>query len=278
MCGEGRASASSAPTTPTRPPCPLDDATLLQRLLFLWAWPLLRLGASRPLEESDLADVSVSDSSSYNRSYVRERVWSAEAAGGDGGGGGGRSGRRAGTGTLGRALLADYFRTTRPAQVLLALNSAAKIGQALALGLLMEQFTAEASDGGGGSSAGEGYKWCAVLVACGLVTFVSKQNLFFAMYRKGMQIRVGLVATLYDKSLRLSSTSNSSSFGAGKLTNIASNDVERFLMAAIPSLYLIAGPIEAVVILLIGIQTLGPVSHPMSMTIGEVVYGLVICC
>ena len=46
---------------------------------------------------------------------------------------------------------------------------------------------------------------------------------------------------------------------AGKLTNLASNDVERFLLAAVPSLHLILGPIESAVILVVGIYTTGPV-------------------
>ena len=181
----------------------------------------------------------------------------------------------------------DYYKTTRFAQCLLVLNSASKIGQAIALGLLMEQFTIVPTNSGDADGAAalfeanrtsassssrtkEGYIWCIVLIACGLITFPTKQRLYFELYRKGMQIRVGLVATLYDKALRLCSTSSSSSSShngessssssAGKLTNLASNDVERFVLASIPSLYLVVGPVEAVVILVIGVNILGPVS------------------
>lgn len=75
-----------------------------------------------------------------------------------------------------------------------------------------------------------------------------------------MQIRIGLVATLFDKALNLSSTDSSlQSVNAGQLTNLASNDVERFLSAAIPSLYLILGPLEAIAILIVGLHVIGPV-------------------
>eukprot|EP00548_Thalassiothrix_antarctica_P006961 CAMPEP_0194148310 /NCGR_PEP_ID=MMETSP0152-20130528/31598_1 /TAXON_ID=1049557 /ORGANISM="Thalassiothrix antarctica, Strain L6-D1" /LENGTH=82 /DNA_ID=CAMNT_0038849745 /DNA_START=9 /DNA_END=253 /DNA_ORIENTATION=- len=57
-----------------RPPNPLKDATLASTLLFDWAWPLLKLGSARPLEEADLPQVHPHDSSAYNRSYI-DRIW-----------------------------------------------------------------------------------------------------------------------------------------------------------------------------------------------------------
>jgi ATP-binding cassette subfamily C (CFTR/MRP) protein 4 len=222
-----------------RTPSPLTNVNFFQQLLFGWAWPLLKLGSLRPLEEPDLPEVHPRDSSAYNKAYIR-KLWKQEQHEQHG---------------LGRALLKDYFQTTRFPQLILLMNSASKIGQAFALGLLMEQFTEDSTTG----NAGQGYIWCGVLVGCGLIAFPTKQRLYFELYRKGMQIRVGLVATLYDKVLRLSATSSENSISAGKLTNLASNDVERFLLASIPSLYLFLGPIEAVVILLLGIYTIGPV-------------------
>ncbi|KAL3941127.1 MAG: hypothetical protein SGBAC_004466 [Bacillariaceae sp.] len=220
-----------------RPPCPLIDASIPQRLLFGWAWPLLKLGSQRPLQENDLPTVHPKDSSRYNREYI-DNLWKKAATDSE-------------DNRLGYALLKDYYATTRFPQCILLLNSAAKIGQAIALGLLMQQFTENAT-----SSPAEGYLWCAVMVGCGLIAFPTKQRLYFDMYRKGLQVRVGLVALLYDKSLRLAS---SSMMSAGKLTNLSSNDVERFLLASIPSLHLALGPIEAVVILAVGIYTIGPV-------------------
>ncbi|CAJ1947895.1 unnamed protein product [Cylindrotheca closterium] len=221
-----------------RSPSPLIDASIPQKLLFGWAWPLLKLGSQRPLQEVDLPNVHPEDSSHYNRKYI-DTLWTRA--------------RNSDNRGLGYALLKDYYASTRFPQCILILNSAAKIGQAIALGLLMEQFTQDAS-----SAPQTGYFWCAVMVGCGLIAFPTKQRLYFEMYRKGMQVRVGLVALIYDKSIRLASSS-SSTMSAGKLTNLASNDVERFLLASIPSLYLALGPIEAIVILVVGIYTTGPV-------------------
>lgn len=228
-----------------RPPSPLlGNVSTFQKILFGWAWPLLKLGSQRPLEESDLPHVHPIDSSAFNKEYI-SNLWNASETPQQG---------------LGRAVLKDYFQTTRFPQLILVLNSASKIGQAIALGFFMEQFTSEEST----TNNGRGYIWCAVLVLCGLVAFPTKQHLYFQLYRKGMQIRVGIVAALYDKALRLSSTATTTtsaenSITAGKLTNLASNDVNRFLSAAIPSLYLMLGPIEALVVLIVGMYTIGAV-------------------
>ena len=227
------------PAIHTRSACPLIDASIPQKIFFGWAWPLLKLGSQRPLQEVDLPDVHPKDSSRYNREYI-DKIWT-RAKNSDS--------------QLGYALLKDYYATTRVPQCILFLNSAAKIGQAIALGLLMEQFSQDTSSS---SSPQTGYFWCAVMVGCGLIAFPTKQRLYFEMYRKGMQVRAGLVALLYDKSIRLASSS-SFKMSSGKLTNLASNDVERFLLASIPSLNLVLGPIEAIVILVVGICTMGPV-------------------
>lgn len=99
------------------------------------------------------------------------------------------------------------------------------------------------------------------MVLCGLIAFPTKQRIFFEMYRKALQFRVGIIAKLYEKILQLSSTSASatSSLSSGQLANLASNDVERFLQAAVPSLFIIIGPFEAIAILILGIQTIGSV-------------------
>lgn len=206
-----------------------------------------------------MPDLVFQDTSSYNKAYIHKLL----------------SKRK----DLGKALLLDYFKTTWFPQILLAVNITSRITQAIALGLLMEQFTDNNRKG-----TKEGYIWCGVIIFCGMIAFPTKQRLYYErkcpptvkkksltinadmlfqiivkVYRKGMQIRIGLVASLYDKSLRLSSTDKLTSVSPGQLTNLASNDVERFLLAAIPSLYLIIGPLEAIVILIVGIHLIGPI-------------------
>ena len=71
-----------------------------------------------------------------------------------------------------------------------------------------------------------------------------------------MQYRISALAIIYDKSLRLPSVGGSTS--SGKIVNLASNDVERFLMACIMISYLFWGPVQAIAVLIVGLRIIGP--------------------
>ena len=75
-----------------------------------------------------------------------------------------------------------------------------------------------------------------------------------------MNIRVGIVAAIYAKTLRLPSCSTSHTHvTTGHITNLASNDVERFLHVCITLPFLLQGPFFAMIILVVGIYVVGPV-------------------
>jgi ATP-binding cassette subfamily C (CFTR/MRP) protein 4 len=73
-----------------------------------------------------------------------------------------------------------------------------------------------------------------------------------------IQLRLGLVAAIYAKTLRLPSVGGANSVTSGHLTNLASNDVERFLSISVTSVFLLLGPFEAIAILIVGISVIGP--------------------
>ena len=81
---------------------------------------------------------------------------------------------------------------------------------------------------------------------------------FFCVSKTSYQLRIALVASIYAKTLRLPSLGGRT-VTSGHLTNLASNDVERFLLTAVESNFLLLGPIEAIAILVVGIGVLGPV-------------------
>ncbi len=225
---------------------PLESANLISKCSFSWIYPLLRLGLTRPLRESDLPALHDLETSSVNRRII-EDLWESEM----------RTGRR----NFGRALFWHYFKTTWIAQILMAVNMAARIGQAMALGLLMEQFGRFEHENDSPSHTNtkkEGYLYASLLVLCELIAFPTKHQQFFITYRAGMQIRVGIVAAIYAKTLRLPS-GGGSCISSGHVTNLASNDVERFLSTSVTLIYLVQGPIIAVIILVLGIQTIGPI-------------------
>jgi ATP-binding cassette subfamily C (CFTR/MRP) protein 4 len=250
---EAEGGAAAPPAAPLRPAPALEGASVVSRLLFTWAYPLLKLGRTRPLLESDLPALLEADTSAYNRRYFEE-LWEGEKERTRA-----RTGRWKGPASaavpaaappliprLDRAVFVDYFRQTWDAQAWLVLSMAARLGQSLSLGLLIEQFSA-------GSDARMGYAWAGCLVGTGLVFLVAKQSQFFATIRKGMTMRLGLLAAIYSKSLRL----GASSIPSGRVVNLASNDVERYQTASALVVYFIYAPLEAAVVLAVGITVVG---------------------
>ena len=94
--------------------------------------------------------------------------------------------------------------------------------------------------------------WAGLLVVCGVVILFEHHHVFFVTWRKGMQLRISCVASIYNKSLLLSSTHQDTSQSTGKIMNLASNDVERFLLAALFISHLIWSPLQSIAILLVG--------------------------
>ena len=161
-----------------RPPNPLGSASFLSRLVFSWAYPLMRLGMTRTIVEADLPDVQVAESSATNLSLMDliwnrevERARKASAAGPT------HNGRRAHRPNLRRALLFHYFRTTWFAQVNLVAAMGAKLAQAIALGSLIETF----GDGGGQG----GYMWAGILILCAAIVMCTTHLQFFDTWRMG---------------------------------------------------------------------------------------------
>jgi ATP-binding cassette, subfamily C (CFTR/MRP), member 4 len=72
-----------------------------------------------------------------------------------------------------------------------------------------------------------------------------------------MQLRIAAIATIYSKTLRLSSIGGLQATSSGQLCNLASNDVERFLYGALFLPYLYWGPVEAIAVLVIGLYRMG---------------------
>ncbi len=225
-----------------------EDGGVVSRFFFHAAYPILKLGSQRPLQETDLPDLHEWDTVCYNRAKI-ENLWDIEV----------KSGRK----NLGRALFAEYIKSTWKAQLLAFVNLVARAGQAWALGMLMEEFGKFDSGDGSSTSSNEkvhdakmGYVYAGLLVFCGVIAFPSKQHLFFQGYGKGLQLKTGLIATIYHKTLRLPSVGIDVS--NGHVTNLASNDVDRFQQTSVPAVFIFVGPIASIVILCVGLFVTGP--------------------
>ena len=241
-----------------RKPNPLKEASFLSRLFFTWPYPLLKLGMQRTLEESDLPDIPLADTSAYNLRIITD-MWNREMELAQQ-----RAAKRKGTAapSLHRAFVMDFLRTVWYVQPLMFCSSTAKLMQAVALGLLLETFEAT-------QPTNQGYIWAAVLVVCGAVILFEHHHVFFITWRKGAQYRISAIAAIYAKALRLKSTAGVRSASTGKVLNIASNDVERFMLATLFISYGFWAPVQSLAILGLGVKLIGA-----SFAAG---YGLLVC-
>lgn len=187
--------------------------------------------------------------------------------------------------SLHRALVKDFLWSTWYVQPCMLASSTARLVQALALGYLLQTFESSASSSSDESSKSrDGYLWVGVLVSSGLIALFEHHHVFFWTWRRGMQYRISCVAAIYDKSLRLNSTSvteqlpsstsssssttgrkrglkstesSGTSSSSGKIVNLATNDVERFMMATLFASYIIWAPLQSLAILGLGWWVIG---------------------
>jgi ATP-binding cassette subfamily C (CFTR/MRP) protein 4 len=227
--------AKGGPTE--RPGNLITNASIVSRLFFSWPWPLLSLGLKRPLQELDLPEISPLDTSSINRASL-ERIWNDEKQ------------KHSDNPTLHRPILKRFLCNVWFVQPMLMAGSIAKVVQAYALGRLVESFTENDSS--------KSYLWACVMVLCGSIVLFHHHHAFFFTWREGMRLRIACVASIYEKSLRLSSTHQETSASYGKIMNLASNDVERFIQASLFFNHLIWAPLQALAILSVGLVTIGP--------------------
>jgi ATP-binding cassette, subfamily C (CFTR/MRP), member 4 len=226
---------SDESTVYVRPENAFAAASWFSKLFFIWPYPLLKKGTQQTLTDADLYAGLENDSSKNSLDYFN-RMWQAEQR------------RNPEKPCLRRAMLRDYFVSLWYIQPLLLLGATGKVVQAVALGKLIDFFQGLHS---------HGYFWAGILVFCGLVILFEHHHLFFFTWRKGSHMRVSVLAALYDKCFRLSSIRQGSSASYGKVMNLASNDVERFLMAALFINYLIWAPLQTLAILAVGYTMLG---------------------
>jgi ATP-binding cassette subfamily C (CFTR/MRP) protein 4 len=274
---QDKEATSSSSSNPQREKTQYESASLWSKAFFLWPYPLLGLGKQRTITEDDLPDILQDETSARNLEYM-EMLWKkAQDSAGQR-----QKQRRTRTKrkknhqdskegaipissitpanlNLHRVLVVDFLKDLWFIQVAHAVGLVARVGQAMALGLLIEYFSESTSSTSSISpDRREGHLWAFVLVMCGVVILFEHHHVFMYTWRKGMQYKTAAVAAIYAKSLRLSSIGGIDAAPSGKIMNLASNDVERFNMACLFGSYLLWGPIYAVVVLILGLVLIGP--------------------
>ncbi|KXS09504.1 hypothetical protein M427DRAFT_128884 [Gonapodya prolifera JEL478] len=123
-----------------------------------------------------------------------------------------------------------------------AVYSACRILEALLIGALVRVFQDSSK------SNNEGYMWAGLLTLAVMLDSTCRGYMFYWAVRTGFNMRVGMISTIYRKTLNLSMSHASST---GTIVNLVSNDVQRFEDAAPFATFVVSAPIEALVILAI---------------------------
>ncbi|KAI9014275.1 hypothetical protein DFJ74DRAFT_681992 [Hyaloraphidium curvatum] len=245
-----------------------DPLSALQQLFLPLRWLVVYLTYSYPqwiiieanrrarkgtaLEDSDFPAAEARDSADVLSSWIlrewaaeQERMKRDEAAGRQP-----RTPKAALLYVMLRIFGLEYFWATLAA----AAETVAKILEALLLGALVRWFMAWTA----GVSDNSGYLWAGLLSLTVVWHAFLHHVLFFLSMRVGFRMRVGFISTIYRKCLRLSITHTSST---GYITNLTANDTQRFEEAAPFAFFILLGPLEAaisvvIMYLLIGVSSL----------------------
>ena len=164
-----------------RSPNPLENASPLSRLLFLWTPALFGPRGGDEIREHDLPEiVAKKDGSEANLRHF-QALWNEEKSRAsralanrkaNEGGGATWSSKKSVSPSLKDALSSDWVRNSKLVQPFLFLSSASKLLQALSLGLLLQSFEDDENDGQ------KCYFWAGLLVLSSLLLVLSHHQVF----------------------------------------------------------------------------------------------------
>ncbi|KAK9692619.1 hypothetical protein K7432_014250 [Basidiobolus ranarum] len=101
----------------------------------------------------------------------------------------------------------------------------------------------------------EGYLYALTLALCTFIHSIIHHHYYFPALRTGLHMRMGLIALMYRKCLSLSV---SSAISTGAIVNLISNDVQPFENASSVATWLIIGPLQGIVVIVLLYREIGP--------------------
>ncbi|XP_076453870.1 ATP-binding cassette sub-family C member 4-like isoform X2 [Babylonia areolata] len=225
-------------------PSPMQSANWISRVLFWWLNPLMKKGHKKELSEEDLFSVVPQDSADH-LSVGLEREWQREL-----------QKEKDSGGTHKPSLLKALARLFGLRYLLLGLivltEESVRVVQPLLLGGLIEYFTASST-----MTTKQAYLYALGVSLATLLMAFTHAYYFFAVARIGMQMRVACSSLMFKKAVWLNN-SGMSQTTTGHIVNLMSNDVSRFDKGAMFLHFLVIGPLQAIVVLVILWIKLGP--------------------
>ena len=220
---------------------PYDTASFFSFLMFTWPAGLVRLGATRVLEQEDLPNVSKLDNVVTLAKLVKTS-WLSEVE------------RRGAGASLTRVLFASFWQRQWYVGLIYMAESGFRIYQAQVLGRLIDSIL---TDDAPGSLYENSYFLSFILVLCGAIIAFLHHHGFFMSWRLGMQLRTSLSSIIYDKAVLLS-LSSISQLGIGHIVNLSAADIDSFQQMGCFIHFAYVPIIEAFAVLYFGLEALGP--------------------
>jgi len=192
--------------------CPMHGAGPMNRLFFSWCWRLVKLGASRPLELSDVW-ASVEEDSVEVNAELFDRYWRRHRP------------------SLVRVLYAMYWRPFLLCGIMQASSAVLDFLGPVMLGKFVELASQDDDPAASAQRTVQGLGYVAALtVGRGLSAFL-QQHTQFLVSRLGLRVSGGLKSGVYVKLLRLSAEERQAR-SAGDMVNLLTVDVQRVVGAA----------------------------------------------
>lgn len=210
-----------------------DNASVISKLLFLWPWKIVKLGAEKILNQSDLPPVSPFDSSE-NLCNILTTLWMSNSS-------------------LFRSLCSAFGPKFLKISSIICFESALKIFQAKMLGNLVDYFSNTNSDD---TIWGNGYFLSGIISTCGILVGLMHHQYFFYANRIGMQCKIALSAMIFDKAIMLD-MQEFSHLASGHIVNLCSQDVESFIATGIFLVLSVTPLFEALAVLVVGYLEVG---------------------
>jgi len=185
---------------------PEQEANWFSRLTFSYLTPLIDLGYVQPLVREDLPDVADCDASRlivglFDKAY--EETATEEHPRG--------------------LVLRGTWRAVRREFVIAGLWKVVQDALQLLAPVFLEQLLINVQRGGPTWKNGA---WCAGIFVLDLVRMITQNIYFHGAFRTGMHVKTGLIASIFDKSLRVSGAVRGE-MGVGKIVNLQSNDASK---------------------------------------------------
>ncbi|CAF0837577.1 unnamed protein product [Brachionus calyciflorus] len=210
-------------------PSPLLTTGFFSKITFSWINPLLSLGRKKQLQLSDLYS-PISDDEAEKLTLDLEKEWDKEK-------------KKSSKPSLNRALTRWYRKKAILNALFIIFQEIIKIIQPLFISIVLRYFnnTMELT---------EALIYAGVISVCAIIVGILHHPYYLNACRYGMRLRIACSGLIYKKVLRLSlKTLDSKS--AGDIINLLSTDATRIEYGIYYLPYLITGPIQMVIVIVI---------------------------